>query len=299
MTDAPAAQARPRQLLDGGVGSELRQRGVKLSDRCWSAEANLFHRRVLTEIHQDYIRAGADIITANTFATTRFVLACAGLDSRFDEINRSALEVAQIAADSANRPVLIAGSLSCLPPMFGNSAYPKPDVEYRDYVELCDCFADFGADLILLEMMQDTEHAPLACRAAQSTDLPFWIGISCLQQPRDDRLVAFDYPNQPLDAVIEALLRFDPAGISIMHSPPDAIGPAIDLLKQYWTGPIGAYAEIPYARDPDQTANDTVSVEQYAAFAAQWLDQGAAMIGGCCGTTPAHIATINRLARAI
>lgn len=300
MTAQPTPLPGTRQLLDGGVGSELKRRGVALSNECWSAESNLLHQSVLTDIHLDYIRTGADVITANTFAATRFVLASAGLEARFEEISRLAVGLARRAADSAKRPVLVAGSLSCLPPKFDTSTYPKAEDELRDYLAVCDCFVRFGADLILLEMMQDTEHAVLACRAAQSSKLPFWIGISCAWDSRNGRLVAFDNPEQPLDTIIEALAPFNPAGISIMHSPPDAIAPAIELLTQYWAGPIGAYAEIPYSANSACAGNrcienGAVTAEQYAAFAAKWLDLGAEMIGGCCGTTPAHIEALRRL----
>ena len=76
------------RILDGGTGSELRRRGIMLSERCWSARANLTHPDLLRTIHEDYIRAGAGIVTANTFATSRFVLAGAGIDAEFAAINR-------------------------------------------------------------------------------------------------------------------------------------------------------------------------------------------------------------------
>jgi S-methylmethionine-dependent homocysteine/selenocysteine methylase len=109
--------------------------------------------------------------------------------------------------------------------------------------------------------------------------------------------VAFDDPRQRLDTIVEALAAFEPAGIAVMHSPPEDVGPAIEWLRQYWGGPIGAYAEVPYPEGPQNDTRDSVSVDRYAALAAEWLAQGAAMIGGCCGTTPAHIAAVARTIR--
>lgn len=281
-------------VLDGGTGSELRRRGVSLSDQCWSAEANLSHTDLLTEIHSDYIRAGADIITANTFASTRFVLASAGLDSRFDDVNRSAIKAARAAADAADRDISVAASLSCLPPAFDDSAYPKPDAESRAYSELCACFIEQGIDVILLEMMQDTEHAALACRAASASNLPFWVGISCRVDVKDG-LVGFDHPDLPFAAVLDTLLPFNPSGIAIMHSPLNAVGPALEELDRIWAGPVGAYAEISYPEHPSAQAGHIVTAGEYSAAAKQWLDQGAAMLGGCCGTTPEHIAALKAL----
>jgi methionine synthase I (cobalamin-dependent) len=287
----PAPQNQIR-LLDGGFGSELRRHGVLLADDCWSAGANLTHQALLTDIHRDYVAAGADIVTANTFATSRFVLAGAGLDDRFDTINRAAIIAARDAAKSVDREVLVAGSLSCLPPHFDPNAYPAPDLEYRAYLELCNRFVDYGADLILLEMMQDSLHAARACRAANESRLAFWIGLSIRLDVNGSSLVAFDNPEQSLAELIDALLPFNPTGVAIMHSPLNAIGPAISELKERWDGPIGAYGEIPYPQDPGLAANEFVSPEEYAAAAAQWIALGATMLGGCCGTTPAHIAAL-------
>lgn len=283
------------RILDGGLGSELRRRGLRLSERCWSARANLTHRDLLTRIHEDYVRAGADIVTANTFATSRFVLAGAGLDTSFEEINRSAIEVARHAADSADREVTVAASISCLPPSFDTRAYPDPDAEYAAYSELAACFVDNGVDLILVEMMQDTKHAPRACRAARASGLPFWIGISCRRRAEDGELVAFDDPRQSFASVLDAVLPFEPEGIAIMHTPLDAVSPALDDLRKRWSGPAGGYAEIPYPEDPSARAAGPIDATVYAEAARGWLDRGATLIGGCCGTTPAHIAALAAL----
>jgi len=265
---------------------------VGLSTRCWSAEANLEQQDLLYEIHSDYIDAGAGIITANTFATARFVLVSASLESRFDEINRGAITAARRAAESAERDIIVAASLSCLPPAFNNAAYPDPDTEYRAYDELCTFFAQHGVDLILLEMMQDTVHAPLACRAASASGLPFWIGVSCRFASTASDLVAFDTPDQGFAEVLDCLLPFDPEGVAIMHAPLSAVGPAIDELTRHWDGATGAYAEIPYSHDPENQNGHSVSPEDYASKAAGWQAQGVSLLGGCCGTTPRHIAAL-------
>lgn len=282
-------------ILDGGTGSELRRRGVTLSDRCWSAAANLDHRDVLTAIHTDYIEAGADIITANTFATTRFVLADAGLDARFEEINRSAIEAAKEAATAAGRPISVAASMSCFPPGFDPRRYPPADAEYRAYAEIAACFVEHGADLILLEMLQNPQHASLACRAASASGLPFWAGVSCRYDSRSRRLVAFDDAGRPFSDVLESVMRFDPCGIAIMHSPVDAVGPALEQLETLWTGPVGAWAEIGYPEDPDARHERQIPAKRYSEAASAWLALGASLLGGCCGTTPAHVAALREL----
>lgn len=282
-------------ILDGGTGSELRRRGVPLSEKCWSAAANLSHSEALTQIHHDYIEAGADIVTANTFATTRFVLAAAGLGERFGDVNRHAVEAAREAANRSGNPVTVAASMSCLPPGFDTGAYPDPEAEYRDYAELADCFASLDIRLLLLEMLQDTIHTVLACRAASASGLPFWAGISCRLDPSGNALVGYDDPKQPFASVLETVLRFTPSGIAVMHSPLDAIGPALNEIRRAWDGPIGAYAEIGYGEDPDRTSAANVRPRDYAAAAKEWVTQGATLIGGCCGTSPDHIRALRLL----
>jgi S-methylmethionine-dependent homocysteine/selenocysteine methylase len=286
-------------LLDGGTGSELRRRQIVFNEIVWSAAANLDCPTVLMDIHRDYIAAGADIITANTFATTRFVLEAGGLARRFEEINRAAIVAAQTAAADADKKILVAASLSCCPPFLDMSSRPDPATELRDYRELARLFASSGVDVILLEMLQHPKNAALACRAARETGLPFWAGVSCrLAVPPagiDNRLVSFDEPAAALGAILDAILPFAPAGIAIMHSPLDAMLPALSEIRQCWTGPLGAYAEIPYAEDPSATTDARSSPDDYASVARSWLAHDLSLLGGCCGTTPAHITALREL----
>ena len=298
--------------VDGGTGSELRRRGLELSDVCWSASVNLEHGMLLEAIHRDYVAAGADIVTANTFGTTRFVLEAAGLGDRFEAANRAALRAAFAAAataaalpasaaltansalpaNTAGRRTFVAASLSCMPPRFDRSAWPAPDVEYDAYRELADLFAGAGVDLVLVEMLQSAPHALRACRAVRETGLPFVAGLSCRFSRASDSLVTFDDPSTSVEPVLETVLEFAPDAIAIMHTPLDAMLPALDLLQSRWQGPVGAYAEIPYPEDPERLGSERPTPASYAAAAKSWTDRGARIVGGCCGTTPEHIAAL-------
>ncbi len=276
-------------ILDGGTGSELRRRGVALGAGAWSAAANRSQGSLLTTIHRDYIRAGADVITANTFAGTRFVLEAAGLDERFADINRQAIDAAQRARVAEGRPdVAVAASLSCLPPRFDAAAYPDAQAELAAYRELATLFAESGADLILLEMMEEPVHARRAAQAACESGLHVWLGVSCralAQPPCADTLVGYDFPDIPLKNTLDALLGFDFALCAVMHSPRDAVVPALRLLRSRLPGPFGAWPEQADTPDPDD----------YARSALDWARDGAQVIGGCCGTTPADIAALHRV----
>ena len=278
-------------ILDGGTGTELRRRGMALGRDTWSALAAVAQFDLLRAIHTDYVAAGADVITTNTFATTRFVLEAAGHGADFARINARAVAAAREARDAAGRDVAIAGSISCLPPRFDVNAYPDERAERAAYLELAETLAEAGADLLALEMLQETRHAPLACEAARAVGLPVWLGVSC-RLGSGGRLVGFDFPLVPLAECLEALLTFMPSAVNVMHSPVAAIEPALREIRARWPGPLGAYPEIgdgtphlPHQESPDGLA----------AQACGWIASGARIIGGCCGTTPQHIRALAAL----
>src|SRR5690606_8826668 len=238
-------------LLDGGTGSELRRRGVRLDPIAWSGPAALACFDTLVDIHSDYIDAGADVITTSTFATPRFVLEAAG-------------------------------SVSCFPPGFDAAAYPPPAEERAAYAELANLLAAEGVDFLVLEMMEDDVHAARACEAAHATGLPFWIGVSARRRT-DGTLTAYDFPETPLDRVIDALVRFTPDVMNVMHTPPDDVAPALAVVRTRWTGPIGAYPEI------EEPGTRALTPAGLAARAEEWLRAGVRVLGGCCGTEPQHV----------
>jgi len=270
-------------ILDGGTGTELRRRGMTVDTATWGALASLTHFELLRAIHADYIEAGANIVTTNTFATTRFVLEGAGHGREFTTINARAVAAAREARDTTGRDVAIAGSISCLPPRFDVHAYPDERTEAAAYRELAETLVENGVDLLILEMMQETRHAPLACEAARSVGIPFWIGVSC-RTGAGGTLVGFDYPLVPLTSCLEALLPFDPALVAVMHTPIATIERALRAIRTQWTGPLGAYPEI-----GDGTTPSPVAPTEFALHAERWRAGGTSAIGGCCGTTPDHI----------
>ena len=287
-------------IIDGGTGSELQRRGVVMDANAWSGAAALDHEALLREIHRDYIRAGAEVITANTFGTTRFVLESAGLDDQFERINRRAMRAAREAReDAAAGPVAIAGSLSCLPPKNDPAAYPDPQTESDGYRELAALLASEGADLIALEMMEDTVHARMAMAAALETGLPVWLGVSTRLSEAGGRLVGFDFPDTPIAEPLQALIPMNPTVVNVMHTPPEAIGPALDETRRLWDGPVGAYPELGDFSAPNWQFTRQVSPDAFLAQAIGWVRQSARLLGGCCGTTPEHIRVLGDSKKAL
>ena len=151
-----------------------------MNDVAWSAAALLTHADTLRDVHADYIRAGADIIITNTFATSRYMLEAAGLGSKTRDINTSAVTVAKQARDQAagDREIWIAGSISPMAPETDREKRPEVATAGASFREQAEILAGAGVDLIILEMMRDITYTAAALDAATATGLPVWVGFS-------------------------------------------------------------------------------------------------------------------------
>ena len=298
-------------VLDGATGTEIARLGGRMNSAAWCAEANMTHPDIVRTVHEEYIRAGAEVITANTFATSRHVLAGAGLDRETAAINRRAVELAREARvnTAPGRPVWVAGSMSNMVAWIEGTVSPDPrylpsrNEEAANYREVADIFAEAGADILLLEMMSDIDRASLCLEAALATGLPVWVGLSCSRLP-DGSMIGWDISREehgrladdhehripfPLSEIIAGLTAIGGDVYGIMHSSIDATGPGLEVLRGLWDGPIMAYPET-LLFDPTIDRN-TVSVNpvEFANACRGWVDSGVQIIGGCCGTTIEHI----------
>ncbi|MGH7320853.1 MAG: homocysteine S-methyltransferase family protein [Candidatus Rokuibacteriota bacterium] len=276
-------------ILDGATGTELQRRGVPMHGVAWSAAALMTHPETVRAVHEDYIRAGADVITTNSFSTARHLLEKAGMGDRVRELNTRAVTLAREAREGAarGRPVFIAGSMSTMYP--GADARNRPDTEraqilYREQAEL---LAAAGVDLIALEMMQDIELATCAATAAVATGLPAWIGFSC--KPRDDEATLMLLRGHPFGTALDAILPLGGSAVTVMHTLTQDIAPALRMVMARWSGPVGAYAHSGDFVMPNWQWVNMISPEDYAAEAMMWVAMGTQIIGGCCGIGPEYI----------
>jgi len=279
-------------VIDGGTGSELQRQGVPMNETAWSGLAVHSHPDVVRSVHEAYIAAGAEVIITNTFGTARFLLEPEGLGDECERINRNAVRLAAEARDASGKDIAIAGSISNLPPGLDDANYPDPALELAALRELASILADSGADLIALEMMQDTVHAVRAMEAALETGLPVWLGVSCRQRADGCGLVSFDYPDMDFIRPLDTLIPMGPSVVNIMHSDISVTSQAIAMVRERWPGPIGVYPEVGEFVPPNWTFDADTTPERLAEHARSWVDCGALLVGGCCGTTPAHIAAL-------
>jgi S-methylmethionine-dependent homocysteine/selenocysteine methylase len=284
-------------IVDGGMGSELQARGVPMDSEAWSGVANLESIDAVREIHEDYIRAGADVIIANTYAAARFPLTNAGYADRVVEANRNAVEAAKQARENAagGRPVAIAGSLSLTAAMdviLRGKPAPQGEQLLADYREQAETIASTGADLIALEMISDASYGRPAIQAALETGLPVWLGIS-VNPAENGRVPMLGSQEGYLDDLLDELLTPELAAVGIMHSVVEAVNPALDVIRSKWEGAIVAYPHVGDYKPPTWIFGD-ITPEAFADEARTWVDHGARIVGGCCGIRPEHIAVLAR-----
>jgi len=285
-------------LLDGGVSTEIQQRGVTMDNQAWSALATRTHPNVVREVHEDYIRAGAQVITANTYSTARHVLESIGLGEETRAINTEAVQVARAARDNAaSEPTWIAGSMSSFPPFNSPHDVTTGASAAANYEELAVTLAEAGVDLIIAEMMRDFENAPMIIEAALSVDLPVWIGYSACRT--GDGANVRSYPwrraggstvTHDFSELVKAITLLGGEAAGVMHSQVEDTGPALEILARHWPGPKLAYAETGHLVPPDWTFDEACSPDEYALATEGWItDYGIQIVGGCCGTRPEHI----------
>ena len=281
-------------VMDGGTGTEIGRRGVTLGAETWSAESLITSPGTVREVHEDYIRAGAEILIANTFDTGRATLEKTGLGERTVELNRLAVRLAQEACGSVavDRPVLIAGSMSSFLPKGDPTVTPSYEAAFADYREQSRILAEAGVDLIVLEMMTRTVDIRAAVDAVVKTGLPIWVGLSVTTV--DGELFLGLRKKWGRERVAEAVDAAGPNRVSamfIMHTPIEDTAVGLRELKRRVSVPIGAYAHAAGKVSPEIRC---VSPEDYLKNAMEWVDLGAQIIGGCCHTTPDHVGALSR-----
>ncbi len=283
-------------ILDGATGTELQRRGVAMDPSAWCGVASLGNQALLTEIHSDYIAAGAEVITANTFASSRVVLQQAGYGDKVAEINRAAVEAALRARDAADHDVVVAGSLSHTVYLASDrvprpAALPTEAEAAESFHELAAILKDTGVDLLLLEMMYHPTRTPLAVEAALATGLPVWFGLSARRGADGSLLSYFSEADVPLGRIVDMIPEQGIDAAGCMHSGAEITGAALARIRKRFHGPLTAYPDSGYFEMPDWHFHDVISPARLEQFYAEWMEAGAQIIGGCCGLTVEHIRT--------
>lgn len=283
-------------ILDGGTGTDIERRGVPMNDEVWCAVANLTHGDTVRAVHEDYIRAGAEVITANTYASSPLSFAELGRENEIEAIDREAVRLVREAVDRvASSPVAVAGSVSVMPSVkkgtgHGGKTSINPDRVRSLYEHKAQVLADAGCDLLIMEMMRDLDVSLWATEAAVATGLPVWVGMSV--ERVNGSLVGYTRHRHTLAELTRGLMAGGAQVALVMHNELSTTDEALEIIRSEWDGPIGAYPESGYFEMPHWVFKD-LSPEDFVAACRRWHEAGAAVLGGCCGITPAHIEALS------
>jgi len=281
-------------ILDGATGTELNRRGVDTGLPLWSANALLNEHAgtILKQIHEDYLRAGADIITTNTFRTHRRALAPSGNADRAFELTQAAVQIARAAAAAEQarleRPVYVAGSVSTLEDCYRPDLVPPEDELRTEHSERIHHLVNCDVDLILVETINSIREALVIAKLATITGTPVVLSFVCDQH---GKLLS----TESLTRAAEKLLPLGICALGINCGPTPYLAKPLSELQAACGEdfPLIAYGNIGYADEKQGWINtDSEDPQAYCDYASLWP---AKIIGGCCGTTPEHISKLRSM----
>ena len=269
-------------LLDGATGTELKRRGVDTGLPLWSANALTTDAglNVLRQVHFDYLNAGADIITTNTFRTHRRVLAGKGYSAH--ELTSRAVATAKEAVAEFGKPALVAGSLSSIEDCYRPDLMPPADECLDEHSERIRHLVECGVDLLLIETMNSIREAVIAAKIATATGLPTWVTFVC---NKEGNILS----GESLTQAVELLMPLGVKALGVNCMPAHTIAQPLTELRAICgeSFPLLAYGNIGFVDDEQGWINtDSTDPEGYLQHAQSWPAQ---IIGACCGSTPEHI----------
>jgi S-methylmethionine-dependent homocysteine/selenocysteine methylase len=297
-------------LLDGGTGRELLKRRVPILTHLWASGALKSAPDVVRQVHRDFIDAGADIVTTNTYGLVRAHMDSIGIGNEFAALNRTAARIAAEARDQSGRSVAIAGSLppqarSYRPDLVGETEYLTE--RYREQVAILAPLVD----LFICETMSTGQEALAAATAAVETGKPVFVSWT-LADDRSGRL----RNGETITQAAQQLHHLPVHGFLCNCCAPESLTAAAPELaatgRRHWGGyantflPVDAHQPTYAQRNLDPSDwdryeaaalpfRDDLPPDAFASHAQNWRNAGATVLGGCCGASPAHIARLRHV----
>lgn len=280
-------------LADGAMGTMLHTRGVGF-DKCFD-ELNLTNPSAVAEIHREYIEAGAQLIITNTFGANRFKLTKHGLQDDVAEINKASVDLAKRVVAASFKDVLVAGDVGPLGVRIAPFGRVQPEEAREAFAEQIKALADAGVDAIVIETFSDLYEIREAIKAARdvgatyASPLPI---VASVTFTRDDRTLLGDEPMKVARTLRDA--GADVIGVNCSGGPAQLLR----ILKQMKQAvPDGKFWVKPNAGWPEQVGGRIMypaDADYFGDYALSFRETGAVIVGGCCGTTPQHVAAMRK-----
>ncbi|MEN6481935.1 MAG: bifunctional homocysteine S-methyltransferase/methylenetetrahydrofolate reductase [Anaerolineaceae bacterium] len=277
-------------LSDGAMGTLLHQRGI-VFEACFD-ELNLSNPALVADIHQEYLDAGSQIILTNTFGANRYKLDRHGLEKKVVEINKAGVELAKKVVSASFKNVLVAGDVGPLGVRLAPFGRVQLEEAREAFSEQIGALIDAGVDLIVIETMTDAFEIREAILVTKWIDPQIPV-IASMTFTRDDRTLLGDDPAKIARIIHQA--GADVIGINCSGGP----NQILRILKQMQAAiPDGVFSVKPNAGWPEEVGGRIMypaGPDYFGTYAVAFWRAGARVIGGCCGTTPNHIAAIRTM----
>ncbi len=276
-------------LLDGAMGTELQRRGFETRMPLWSANALIESPKLVQRVHEDYIRAGADIITTNTFRTQRSVFDKIGLGNKAKYYTELACNLAYQAATKTRKKILIAGSMAPLEDCYSPSLVPKNKLLYEIHKEHANALIYGKVDFILVETMNCIREAVIIAQILKELKQEFIISFVC----NDKGLLS----GESIKSAVDAIECYHPSAICLNCSSAKIIDVHISNLLKCSKFPVGAYANIGGIANEELgwKFSKNIDSKKYFDYAKKWINEGIQLIGSCCGSDPSYTKELRSL----
>lgn len=283
---------RKIQLLDGGLGQEIFRRSGKPAHPLWSAKVMMDRPDIVKEVHKDFLRAGARIMTVNSYTCTPTRLARDGQLEWFERLQVQACRIARQAVEESEVPSAEVQIAGCLPPLIGSYA-----VDGRTFQTLKSEYQQIVAvqapmvDVILIETISNTKEACAATEAALESGKKAILSFTLSdEKPAELR------SGEMLEAALAAVSKYPLEAVLLNCSFPETISRGLDILKKA-PFPFGGYANgftsvdalKPGGTVAELSARTDLDEEAHTSFVMDWIHKGASFVGGCCEISPSHI----------
>ena len=276
------------------MGNELLARRSDLVSGLWSAQYLIDAPQLVKEIHLEYINAGADLITTNTYSTIPSYLSKKNVENRMPELVGLAGKLAREAADDSEKEIIVAGSLPPLEESYRPDLVIDAEEAIPIYEVLIKELTPF-VDIFICETMSSIKEMQHVMEALNNLDnkKPVWISWT-LKEDKKNRLRS----GESIEEAFNASATVKPEAYLFNCTDPYAISEGIKVLKQLTQKPIGGYPNVFNVPDGWTLDNDIqvsvrdLSIEKFLEFAEEWRKLGASIIGGCCGIGPRFIKAI-------
>ena len=287
-------------ILDGAIGAELEKKGAKMHKDLWCGTCSIENPDLVRSVHEEYILAGADIVTTNTYATTPIAMKNYGFSDQITQFNKKSVQLAKEAVKNTNKNIAVAGSVST----FGSLYKYGLKAMTPGFKEQLNILSGEGVDLIILEAMSSqADIVETIIESTKETKLPIWLSISCVIDEKTNEVMLGYSDTLDTDTNIYENFKTSINNFSQIHNGPILIahsdikvtGKAIKVARKNFNGVLGAYPNRGHYEKPNWKFVDNITPGEYLENARSWVNDGVNIVGGCCGVGIEEIKAISVL----